>query len=64
MTEFTILPEYLFHLVIWLLFGNAYNLAETSAAGRIQGDNFTAADWERVVKDSGPMDFAKTDGSV
>ena len=52
------------YLVIWLLFGNSDNLAETSNAGRINGKNFTAADWERVIKDSGTMDFAQTDGSV
>ena len=52
-------------LVIWLLFGNADNLAETAAAGRIQGDNYTAADWERLIVASGPEDFAKADdGSV
>ena len=52
-------------LVIWLLLGNADNLAETAAAGRIQGENYTAADWERLIVASGPEYFAKADhGSV
>ena len=52
-------------LVIWLLLGNADNLAEKAAAGRIKGENFTAADWESVIVGSGPEDFAKADdGSV
>ena len=52
-------------LVIWLLLGNADNLAETAAVGRIQGENYTAADWERLIVASGPEDFANVDdGSV
>merc|ERR1712117_642139 len=46
-------------LVVWyMLFGRLDTVAaEAAKAGRIKGDNFTAADWETVIRGSGPVDF-------
>ena len=47
-------------LVVWfLLFGRMDEVsAAAEAAGRVNGENFTALDWDRVLVASGPSDYA------
>ena len=47
-------------LVVWfLLFGRMDEVAAAAAAvGRVNGENFTAIDWDRALVASGPSDYA------
>ena len=42
-------------IIAWCQYDDEDGLA--GMAERIKGDNFTTADWERVIVDSGPLSY-------